>query len=412
METKRLLATEAIGSRSQAEVTVRPIVKLVGTLLAVALTLSVLEGLAYLYLRMHDGYDGTHLVSYQFDDYKIILPTPNYANLKGIYHNAQGFRERENTPRQKDPGLFRIFLMGGSTAYGLGSLSSFGQERYSLITNEETIDYYLEDYLKQKFPGRRIEVINAAITSHYSHHHLIYLNQTILKYDPDMVIFIDGFNDYYPYKKGFDQFADYAYQERAHLFMGEPSGEAWLTYSGWWLFRKSHFVHLAAKTLRPVGIAISRIGARRQVIDVKDALENLRENAGRNFVKMVERNGLILKYENVIPVFALQPEIAFRQAKKFSPLEQNIFREMDAHWQENYVQFKNEARPMVAKYLEESTAKTGSTFIDLTDIYGGVDGDVYTDYCHLTPLGNKRLAEVLGDQVAPQIRNKMDQRRS
>jgi lysophospholipase L1-like esterase len=194
--------------------------------------------------------------------------------------------------------------------------------------------------------------------------------------------------------------------------MGEPSGEAWLKYSGWWLFRKSHFVHLAAKTLRPVGIAISQIGAQRQLIDVKDALANLRENAGRNFVKMVERNGLVLKYENVIPVFALQPEIVFHQAKKFSPLEQNIFREMDAHWQENYVQFKNEARPIVAKYLEESTAKTGSTFIDLTDIYGGVEGDVYTDYCHLTPLGNKKLAEVLGDQVAPQIRNKMEQRRS
>ena len=412
METKRLLATETTGSRPQAGVAVRPIVKLVGTVLTVALTLLVLEGLAYLYLRMHEGYDGAHLVSYQFDDYKIILPTPNYANWKGIYHNAQGFRERENTPRRKDPGVFRIFVMGGSTAYGLGSLSSFGQERYSLITNEETIDYYLENYLKQKFPGRRIEVINAAITSHYSHHHLIYLNQTILKYDPDMVIFIDGFNDYYPYTKGFDQFADYAYQERAHLFMGEPSVEAWLKYSGWWLFRKSHFVHLAAKTLRPVGIGISRIGAQRLRIDVEDALANLRENAGRNFVKMVERNGLVLKYENIVPVFALQPEIAFRQAKKFSPLEQDIFGEMSAHWQENFVQFKNEARPIVTKHLEEATAKTGSTFVDLTDIYGGVEGDVYTDYCHLTPLGNQKLAEALGDRVVPLIQEKMDQSRS
>lgn len=412
MKVRPQEVTESTGVSSQAGVTIRPIVKLVGALLAVGLTLLVLEGLAYLYLRMHDGYDGTHLMNYQFDDYKIILPTPNYANWKGIYHNTQGFREREDTPRQKDSGVFRIFVMGGSTAYGLGSLSSFGQERYSVVTNEETIDYYLEDYLKRKFPGRRIEVVNAAITSHYSHHHLIYLNQTILKYDPDMVIFIDGFNDYFPYTKGFDQFADYAYQERAHLFMGEPSVEAWLKYSGWWLFRKSHFIHLTAKTLRPLGVAFSRIGFQRQRIDVEAAVANLRENAGQNFVKMVERNGLILKSEHVVPVFALQPEIAFYQSKKLSALEERIFKEMDAHWQENFVQFKNKARPLVTKYLEESTAKTGAVFVDLTDIYGGVAGDVYTDYCHLTPLGNQRLAEVLGDRVAPHISEKMQSDRS
>ena len=78
----------------------------------------------------------------------------------------------------------------------------------------------------------RVEVINAAITSHYSHHHLIYLNQAILKYSPDMVVFFDGFNDYYAYQHGFDQFRDYAYQERAHQMLDAPSGEAWLVLHG------------------------------------------------------------------------------------------------------------------------------------------------------------------------------------
>src|SRR5581483_11462954 len=113
--------------------------------------------------------------------------------------------------------------MGGSTAYGLGSLSKYGQEKYAIIKNNETIDYYLEQYLKDKVAQKRVEVINAAITSHQSHHHLIYLNQSILKYHPDMVIFIDGFNDYYPYEPGFDQFRDYAYQERVHQYMAEPT---------------------------------------------------------------------------------------------------------------------------------------------------------------------------------------------
>jgi hypothetical protein len=45
----------------------------------------------------------------------------------------------------------------------------------------------------------------------------------------------------------------------------------------------------------------------------------------------------------------------------------------------------------------------GKLFIDLTDIFGGIEDDVYTDYCHLTPVGNKRLAEYLGAKLLPVV---------
>ncbi len=91
-----------------------------------------------------------------------------------------------------------------------------------------------------------------------SHHHLIYLNQTVLKYDPDMVIFLDGFNDYFQYQKGFDQFRDYAYQERASTMLGEPTIGAWLSYTGWWLFRKSHAFYLIGRASRNLSYAIAQ----------------------------------------------------------------------------------------------------------------------------------------------------------
>ena len=381
----------------------RPLVKLVAVALAIALSGLTLEGFGYLYLRFFDGYDGMHLMNYQFDDYKIIHPTPNYSNSKGIHHNAQGFRRDQDTPREKPKDTYRIFLMGGSTAYGLQSLSKYGQEKYSVIRNNETIDHYLEEYLRPRVAGKTVEVINAAITSHFSHHHLIYLNQTILKYHPDMIIFLDGFNDYFQYAKDFDQFRDYAYQERAHLYMAEPTVEAWVGYTGWWLFRKSHFVHLTAKTLRPIWLSLKQLGRERAHIDVDEALSNLAVNAQANFIKMVERDSLILRHEGVIPVFALQPEIVFEQSKVFSEMEKLIFDEMSGHWQENFGEFKNKARPMVVNYLTQSTSKTGSVFFDLTDPFGGLIEDAYTDYCHLTPRGNKRLAEELGARLLPLI---------
>jgi lysophospholipase L1-like esterase len=384
----------------------RGLTKLVAYSLMLLLGASVLEVASCSYLQVFEGYDGAHLITYDFDEYKNITPAPNYHNTKGIHHNAQGFREDVDTPREKGANTYRIFIMGGSTAYGLQSMSRYGQEKYSVLRNSETIDTYLEEYLRGKVGDRKVEVINAAITSQYSHHHLIYINQTVLKYDPDMVVFIDGFNDYFQYGKGFDQFRDYGYQERAHLYMGPPTIEAWMGYSGWWLFRKSHFVHLASKTLRPIWIAIKSAGQDRVHIDVDSALHNLEINAKANFMKMVERNSLILRHEGVAPVFVLQPEIVFTQSKVLSPLERQIYEELDQQWQENFVEFKNKARPRVVEYLQQSTTRTGSVFLDTTDIFGGLEEDAYTDYCHLTPRGNKRLAERIGERILPLLHAK------
>jgi hypothetical protein len=379
-------------------------VKVVGSLVMLVLALGALELAAYAYLRLFDGYDGRYLLNYQFDDYKNIRPTPGYRNTQGVFHNRQGFRRSTDVTRAKPDGVYRIFVMGGSTAYGLQSMSRYGKDKYSVIRNDETIDHYLERYLGERLGRDRVEVINAAITSHYSHHHLIYLNQVILKYSPDMVVFIDGFNDYYAYQRGFDQFRDYAYQERAHQMLDEPTVGAWLQYTGWWLFRKSHAAYVAGRTLQPWWQMARRIGRTRAEIDVETALQDLRVNAQANFVKMIERSALIVRHEKVLPVFTLQPELVLEQAKVLSPLERDIYRELDTEWQVNFVEYKNRARPIVTEYARAAAEGSGGLFFDLTDIYGGVAGDVYTDYCHLTPLGNQRLAEYLGEKLLPTVR--------
>jgi hypothetical protein len=395
------MTEDVLAVRRAARVSWR--VKAVGFALMGVITLGVLEVASYLYLRIFTGYDGEHLLSYTFDDYKIIRPTPGYHNTRGVFHNSQGFRRSQETPRVKPPGVYRIFVMGGSTAYGLQSMSRFGQEKYSVIRNDQTIDYYLERYFREHLAGADVEVINAAITSHYSHHHLIYLNQVILKYSPDMVIFIDGFNDYYPYQRGFDQFRDYAYQERSHQMLDTPSVSAWLSYNGWWLFRKSHLVHVAGRTLQPFWLRLRKIGKTRARIEVDDALKELRINAETNFAKMIERSALILKHDDVVPVFTLQPELVFQQSKVLSPLERQIYQELDQEWQVNFVEFKNRARPFVTERARRAAEGSGGTFLDLTDIFGGMPEDVYTDYCHLTPMGNKRVAEYIGEKLLPVV---------
>lgn len=379
--------------------------RILPVLFAVILTLALLEVGACAYLKAFRGYDGEHLMNYEFDPYKNIRPTPGYVDTRGVYHNAQGFRRREDVLREKPTGTIRVFLMGGSTAYGLRSLSQAGMDRYPVIRNDETIDHYLEELLQRRFPEHRVQVINAAVTSFFSHHHLIYLNQKVLEYDPDVVIFLDGFNDYYPYKAGFDQWRDYADQERSHVFLGEPTVAAWAYYSSWWLVRKSAAAHLAGHGLRNLWYMIRPV--RRIRIEVDDAIETLHVNARRNWVQMVERNGLILRHENVDAIFALQPEIVFEQSKDFSPLEERIYEEMATQWPENFIDYKNRALPIVRRYLAEAAAVSGAHVADLTDIYDEVQGDAYTDYCHLTPTGNRVLAEHLEALAAEVLRARL-----
>jgi len=86
------------------------------------IVLGTLELAATWYLKLFEGYDGKHLLQYEFDPYKNVLPTRNYVDTRGIHHNSQGFRRLSDVPVEKPANTYRIFLMGGSTAYGTGSL--------------------------------------------------------------------------------------------------------------------------------------------------------------------------------------------------------------------------------------------------------------------------------------------------
>ena len=136
-----------------------------------------------------------------------------------------------------------------------------------------------------------------------------------------------------------------------------------------------------------------------------EALRNLDANADRNFVKMVERNSLVLRHEGIVPVVALQPEIVYQQRKQLIPFEQTILNEVATSWPVNFVEFKNQARSLVTSKLQQASEGNGAYFADLTDIFLGVTDDAYSDHCHLTANGNRALAEHLGQRLLPVIRS-------
>jgi len=373
----------------------------------VLVVLGVLEISARIGLRVFRGFDGEHLYQYVYDPYKNILPTPNFVDTRGVVHNSVGFRRSSEVVVEKPVGTYRIFLMGASTAYGLGSLWTHLQKDYAVLDNSETIDAYLEALLTDSLPGVHVEVINAAITSTWTHHNLIYLNQRILRYDPDMVLSLDGFNDFFKFEPGHDQFATYAYGMPSRVIMGKPTWYALAYANAWWLFRKSAAAHVASRTLR----ALKRALTKRPIpppLDVDSAMAGIRATFPRNALKMHERIGLILRAEDVRAVFMLQPLLILeRDRSGMPPIERKLFEFNVASYQPNYEFFVHRSVAYFRVAEDSMAAEVGGSFLDLTQVFDRVVGQVYTDYAHLTPLGNRIVAERIANHILPSIHEDM-----
>lgn len=365
---------------------------------------SILELSATWYLKRFEGHDGEHLLQYEFDPYKNVLPTRNYVNTRGIHHNSQGFRRLTEVRLQKPPGTYRIFLLGGSTAYGTGGLWPHLQHDYAYLNDSQTIAAYLERHLAAALPGKNVEVINAAIPSTWTHHHLIYLNQTILRYDPDMVLFLDGFNDFFFFDESHDQFSSYSYKEHSYVIMGDPTLYSLAYMDSWWLFRKSAFANVTMKALRTLKQLLAP-KPDRTPLDVEKSLAGLKHVFPRSALTMQRRLGLILRDEGVTAVFLLQPLLILeRDHKPMPPIERQLFDFNVSSYLPNYEAFMHSAVPYIRDQEESMARDVGAHFIDLTGIYARVPEQIYTDYCHLTPFGNALLARYVGQRIMPVIK--------
>lgn len=358
----------------------------------------ILEGMAQVYLRAYRGYGGEAFLQYQFDPYKNIHLSRSWTDTRGVVHNEQGFRESESVALAADEGTYRIVLMGASTAYGLGGMFPHLQNDYPVLDNSETIDTYMEEILTDALPYERVEVINAGIPSIWTHHHLIYLNQTILRYEPDLILFLDGWNDHFHTDPGHDQFAAYAQTEQAQAIMGPPTISSLVRANLWWWFRKSAAVQVTGRVVRDIRTALA--GTDSPPVHVEEALENVQVVFRDNALRMIDRNAAILSHEGIPAIFLLQPMLILERDRldRMPEIERALF-DFNVEWQDGFEEFMVRATPMISGMIEETVTPQGHRYMDLTAIYPESEGQIFTDYAHLTPEGNRILATVVSDEI-------------
>ena len=114
------------------------------------------------------------------------VPQPGYevkgANIH-IKINSLGFRGDEFS-RVKPAGTFRIVCLGASTTFSAEASS-----------NEAVWTHRLQEKLRREYPGRQIEVINAAVGGYVSDDNLRNLRHRVLALNPDLVIYYEANNE-------------------------------------------------------------------------------------------------------------------------------------------------------------------------------------------------------------------------
>ena len=82
---------------------------------------------------------------------------------------------------KKEPGSLRVFVLGGSAAHG------YPAPEYGMANQIQVM-------LEKAYPGRTIEVINAAISAVNSHV-MLPVAKACLEYDPDFLVVYKGNNE-------------------------------------------------------------------------------------------------------------------------------------------------------------------------------------------------------------------------
>ncbi len=302
---------------------------------------------------------------YSWDVPTVPVPFVGSAPAPGRHANAtineQHFRHVGVVATPKPPGVYRIFVTGGSTAFGSGAPAQ-----------DRTIPGYLQARLDRELAPnskRRYEVINAASPAWTSSQERIWIENRLSELEPDLVVSLSGSNDVHWGERG-----------RDILWFRTHSDQ--------------HFVSLLNLVYRKIGappVAVEGSEVARRVPPARVT--------GR-LVKNVRLASYALALREVPYVFALQPTLA-TTAKSLSERER-VQREMSESFGPGSTEYFQRCYRAMQAGLSGSSVENLHV-LDLAGVFDseGPSEEIFLDRFHFGDRGNDRLAEQLYRGLLP-----------
>lgn len=303
-----------------------------------------------------------------------VLPTLNTNEL--------GFRDRPITPRRPDE--FRILILGGSTAWGMGASS-----------NEHTVSAALERQLNKGSGKTQYRVMNGAYLSYIARQEMAVLTEFLRDFDPDVIVSLTGYND----------LTTIVHHTGAILDRPEAQtlGEA----------VKAHLRPM--DTLYAIRKVVGSLGIWRLVVYFREARAAANpaasplaghykydpEHSAKWIPRVADMHRIMAHFaadHGRQYVIALQPDIETTR-KPMTPEEaalRSAVKRKSRGYSETYGTYRQDLVAALGK-LE------GVPVIDLRGAFDGIALPLFIDGCHLTDQGYERLAEALAVAFAPSM---------
>tara|TARA_B110000014_G_C20097300_1_gene575390 strand:+ start:625 stop:1716 length:1092 start_codon:yes stop_codon:yes gene_type:complete len=293
------------------------------------------------------------------NDYKstihYVLPFnhfPENQQSKTVNINSDGFRGAEINDVAKS---YKIFMTGGSTAYGIYASS-----------DEKTIPAELEKlFLKS---GLNVDVINAGVSGATVNDEFLLIQNKIIKFQPDLIISYTGWNDLVM-----------EYSEKNNEYTDEMK-----------ISNNLLFVQKYTK-IDDLQAYLWRVIEKRTSSNENEALFSTSlENKHHNWKKQLNQICNLGKEENFKTIVALQPLLG-TSSKQLSTWEVEISKKLKQ--EEVIEQYQDFSKNLIE--LDESCEKT----INLTKIFNNVEGTIFQDSGHVGDRGNNIIANKIFEQI-------------
>lgn len=246
-----------------------------------------------------------------------------------------------------------MFFYGGSTIWGTGVPNSltipslfnkFSNYKYNVSNYGEEYYHSFQEYLK----------------------YLIHIQKE--KLTPDIVVFYDGVNEINFLQKG----NDYIYSNPVEIILKEKFSKNETEKN----YLKNYLNYIFFEPLIKVVNSVSK---------KNDSEIKLNINRTDDFIKEA--------VDNTIQNWILSKNISDANGiKSFFILQPNLH---ISSYNDKYISLNKDRDSTYKKYyhyLKEGLKKLNFEFFDLSNVFKN-ENNVYIDYCHLTPKGNKIISK-------------------
>ncbi len=335
--------------------------------------------------------------------------------------NEQGFRSDQAIALDKPKGEVRIFVLGGSTAFGQLSSSNeatFTQKLEARLNQQvaaqkanpgkfrpAVLPYFADELdkalaLPPQIRENRYNVINAAVPGYISGNELSKLAFDVLPYQPDLIVVLNGYADLLvpSTQEGSDIPGTESLLESAprHLLVGLTQQVKNL-FSQLFLVKAFQYWVLQPQTSLKQVIPPSEGDASltQRMPTEADELNRRAERYRQNMGQLAR----LTSASKVPLIVAMQPEITSRGASQ-TPREKEILEQLGSQYPQQVKAGYSELQRSLDQVKKEVPQVTTFNFYNA---YAGFKGDAFQDAIHLTDDANTALANRLFDAISKQL---------